>query len=135
MSSKTLTVDLTQKIAEIKSQNNTLRGQKIILELLSQKYLSDEYVSWLNDPVVCRYNSHGKSVYTSQEASTYIKQSKIASNLVVYAIISTENSKHVGNISLTVSPQNNSAEIAILIGKNAWGKGIGTEGARALFEI
>ncbi len=136
MSSKTLTVDLTQKISAIKSQNNILHGQKINLEPLSQKHLSEEYVSWLNDPIVCRYNSHGNSTYTLQQAKVYIEQSKTSEHLMVYTIISNDDSKHLGNISLKTSWQNHSAEIAILIGnKNAWGKGIGTEAYQLLMDL
>lgn len=39
--------------------NPTLVGEVIHLSPLTKEDISDRYVEWLNDPVVCRDNSRG----------------------------------------------------------------------------
>ncbi len=123
-------------LEHIKSDNKVIEGSRIDLEPLSEKYLSKEYVSWLNDSEVCRYNSHGSSVYTLEQAKTYIQQSKSSESLIVFAISTRSNHQHIGNISLRISWQNRSGEIAIIIGnKEFWGKSIGAEAYRLIIEL
>ncbi len=115
------------------TQDKCIFGKGVILEPFSKKHLSADYVQWLNDPEVCRFNSHGVSKYTLLKAQKYLKSLRGAHNKKVFAILMEQGKRHVGNISLCLSPKNNSGEIAILIGaKECWGKGVGTEAFRLL---
>lgn len=103
-----------------------LKGEIIFLRPLGIGDVDGDYVGWLNDPEVCKYNSHGVFPYNKQKAVTYIKRVSLAKDMLVLAIVAKKEKKHIGNISLQhIDVLNNSAEYAILLGdKNYWGQGI-----------
>ena len=111
-----------------------LEGEQVYLRPLELRDADGAYPLWLNDPEVCRYNSHGEILYTREMAQTYIEN--VVNNLscVVFAICLREDDRHVGNISLQqISAKNSSAEFAILIGDPlVYGKGIGYEAGTLL---
>jgi RimJ/RimL family protein N-acetyltransferase len=113
-----------------------LTGQQIYLRPLELSDGNGSYPNWLNDPEVCRYNSHGESLYTSEMAHAYIASTIDNPTIKVFAICLNHNNQHVGNISLQqVSVKNQSAEFAILIGElSIYGRGIGYEAGQLLLE-
>jgi RimJ/RimL family protein N-acetyltransferase len=98
--------------------------------------LDGNYVSWLNDPEVCRYNSHGEQEYTREMAKRFIASLEGDTTKEVWAVYLKETGLHVGNISLQrIDLQNKNAEIAYLFGaKQYWGKGYAKEASRVLLE-
>lgn len=121
--------------APAQTQRSILIGDKIALEPFSENHLTENYVRWLNDPEVCRYNSHGAERYTLAKAKDYFREIQQSKNKLVFAICLLPERRHVGNVSLYISTANNSGEIAILIGeKDVWGKGIGTEAYQILID-
>lgn len=113
-----------------------LTGQQIYLRPLELSDCDGSYPNWLNDPEVCRYNSHGDTHYTAEMAIAYIQSITDNPVYAVFAICMNTNDQHVGNISLQqVSVKNQSAEFAILIGEpSIYGKGIGYEAGQLLLE-
>ena len=111
-----------------------LTGERIELRSLDSGDITDTYISWLNDPEVCLFNSHHVYPYTREKAEEYVKSVRSSSGDLVLAIIDKESKTHIGNISLqNVHSVNRSAEFAILLGdKSSWGKGIGKEAARLI---
>lgn len=110
------------------TEEPTLTGDAIYLEGISVKHVSQRYVDWLNDKEVCKDNRHGVGDNTIEKTRKYVESVDRSDTDAVFAIIMKDGDKHVGNISLAVSWENNSGEIAIIIGeKDAWGKGIGGE--------
>lgn len=109
--------------------NSFLETNRLILEPLSQKHLSDTYVSWLNDREVCKYNRHCTIPNTKEKTLAYIDSLKNNSSSIVFAIMEKETSLHVGNIALqNIDFINSNADISIIIGeKSAWGKAYATE--------
>ncbi len=97
--------------------------------------LSSNYVSWLNDKEVCRYNSHDGG-YTQENAISFINSLKDDKSKEVYAIYYKADDIHVGNVSLQqINMQNRSAEMAFLLGeKTYWNKGIGYAAAKLLLQ-
>jgi len=110
-----------------------LQGQRIQLRALTEKDLTEEYLQWLNDEEVCRYNSHAIFPNTEQKMKNYFDRLDIQRE-VVLAIIDAKLNKHVGNISLqNINWVSRNAEFAILLGdKNYWGKGYGEEAAQLI---
>ena len=106
--------------------NPFLVGENIYLRSLEETDLDGNYVNWLNDDQVCKYNSHHVFPYTFCQAKEYINNILSSKNDLVLAIVLKENDKHVGNISLQgIDYLSRNAEFAILLGdKNYWGKGI-----------
>lgn len=124
------------KQKRIGMNNPFLVGKKIYLRSLEVEDVQGEYVSWLNDEEVCRYNSHHVFPYTRELAVDYIQKVNGSDKNLVLSIILKKGSEHIGNISLqNISWLNRSAELAILIGnKTAWGKGLGMEACNLLVE-
>ncbi len=112
-----------------------LNDEFIYLKRLSMDELSSNYVNWLNDREVCKYNSHDGD-YTIEMAIDFITSLENDVSKEVYAIYHKEDNVHVGNIALQqINRQNSSAEIAFLIGeKKYWNKGIGFAAAQILLK-
>lgn len=113
-----------------------LEGSQLYLRPIELSDAEGNYPDWLNDPEVCRYNSHGDILYTREMAQTYIAHVTDTPAYAVFAICLRDNDRHVGNISLQqISAKNRSAELAILIGDpSVYGKGIGYEASILLFD-
>ena len=119
----------------IKIINSTkIYGKRVYLRPLSLEDANNNYPNWLNDKEVCRYNSHGNTLYTKEMAIEYIKSVQNSSTCRVFAVCLKDNDKHIGNISLQqISKIKKSAEFAILMGeKEYWGKGYATEAGKLL---
>lgn len=113
-----------------------LEGKQIYLRPLELHDAQGSYPGWLNDPEVCRYNSHGDTLYTSEMAQAYINSVTGNPSYAVFAVCLIETDRHIGNIALQqISARNRSAELAILIGEpRVYGKGIGYEAGRLLLD-
>jgi RimJ/RimL family protein N-acetyltransferase len=106
-----------------------LEGKNIYLRFLELNDANGDYPNWLNDPIVTKYNSHGKVHYTKEMATEYITKVSSDNSIQAFAIVQKNNDEHIGNIALQqIDLQNKKAEFAILIGKtNTYAKGIGFE--------
>ena len=110
-----------------------LESDNLRLIPFTRVFLTDRYISWLNDPDVCRYNSHGSTLYTRQKAEEYLTSIQNNPAQKVFAIIWKQSGEHIGNAGLYVSAANRAGELTILIGeKNYWGRGAGYEAFRLL---
>ena len=112
-----------------------LKGSRIHLRALTEKDLTQEYVQWLNDEEVCRYNSHAIFPNTEQKMKNYF-ESLDNQQEVVLAIIDTSTGRHIGNISLqNINWVSRNAEFAILLGdRDYWGMGYGEEAAKLIVD-
>lgn len=113
-----------------------LETEHLFLRPLSEYELNGPYVSWLNDPDVCRYNSHGVSEYTRKQAELFIKDLAADKSREVFAVYLKGVTEHLGNISLQrIDYGNRSAEIAFLFGnKKYWGRGYAVEAGERLLQ-
>lgn len=106
-----------------------MTGKRIVLRVLEERDVEGPYAAWLNDPEVCRFNSHARFPVGKQQLKRYVRGAKQSSSMQVFAIVTKRGATHIGNISLQhINYIDRNAEIAILIGdKRFWGKGIGLE--------
>ncbi|MDD3342349.1 MAG: GNAT family protein [Sulfurospirillaceae bacterium] len=113
-----------------------LAGEHLYLRPLHVNDAERNYPSWLNDYEVCRYNSHGDTLYTKEMALSYIQNVQNNPTCKVFAICDKASDKHIGNIALqAISTKNQSAEFAILLGDKAfWGKGLSKEAGKLLLK-
>lgn len=113
-----------------------LEGKRIYCRPIELIDAEGNYPNWLNDPDVCRYNSHGDITYTREMAQAYISGVTDNPAYAVFAICLREDNRHVGNIALQqISTKNRSAEFAILIGEpSVYGQGIGYEAGELLVD-
>lgn len=95
----------------------------LTLTEFSEDDLTQEYISWLNDPEVVKYSELRHSTHNENTCFNYLKSMLDANN--PYWAIKVENT-HIGNISAYLDKNNQRANLAILIGnKHYWGKGLG----------
>lgn len=111
-----------------------LEDQRIGLRTLCENDISGNYKFWLNDGIVCQYNSHHRYPVTVGELEDYVKNVYQGQGSIVLAIVIKENSEHIGNVSLQcIDYLNRTAEFAILLGeKDYWGQGIGEEAGKLI---
>jgi [ribosomal protein S5]-alanine N-acetyltransferase len=110
-------------------KNPFITGTRIYLRLLSLDDLNGDYVNWLNDPTVCKYNGHYLFPYSKKELSDYIENSWSTKDRIILAIVHQTTEKHIGNICLqNINFFHSNADLTIVLGdKDEWGKGYGKE--------
>lgn len=113
-----------------------IEGERINLRPLLMEDIDGEYINWLNDAEVNKYNSHHVYPYTEVQAKQYISDVADQKKNLVLAIVDRETDKHIGNISLqSIDHLNRNAEYAILLGdKEYWGKGIAKEASKLILK-
>ena len=101
-----------------------LEGPTIYLRGLSEHDIIGDYSLWLNDKEITKYNSHGRFPMTIEKLSNFVRMSSKSNSALVMAIVSSDNDKHIGNISLqSINWVDRNAEIAFLLGEKAfWAK-------------
>lgn len=117
-------------------KNQFVAGKLINLRLLEVRDIDGPYSMWLNDPEVCKFNSHARFPVGKEELKKYVREAKKSSSMQVFAIVTKHGATHIGNISLqNINYIDRSAELAIIIGdKKYWGKGIGLEAWKLMME-
>lgn len=111
-----------------------IKTKRLALKSFDKKYLTEQYVAWLNDPVVTQFSRQRHTEHTLEECKAYYRTFENSDNLFI-AVIYQEGRRdvHIGNLTVTVDKLNSTADIAILIGdRRLWGKGIGFEAWRAI---
>ncbi len=111
-----------------------LESKRIGLRQLKEADIDGGYKDWLNDSVVCRYNSHHKYPVEEDGLREYVKALQGDTSLIVMAVVDKVSKRHIGNISLQeIDLLNREAEIAFLFGeKEYWNKGYATEAAKMM---
>ena len=105
-----------------------LRTSRCIIKPFSEEFLSERYVSWLNDADVVRYSEQRFRNHDLASCRKYM-ESFTATPHHLWAIISRDASLgHVGNVNAYVNQHSGVADMGILIGeKRVWRTGLGTE--------
>ncbi|HEY8274074.1 MAG TPA: GNAT family protein [Pseudolabrys sp.] len=105
-----------------------LNGEKIFLRPLLPSDGSDEYLSWINDPMVLRYSGRKAFPSTRADLARFLDNLS-GSGDVVLAICDADSRRHLGNVALnTIVWPFGSAELSIMVGaRDVWGKGYGQQ--------
>jgi RimJ/RimL family protein N-acetyltransferase len=101
----------------------------IYLQAINEQDASEEYVQWLNDPLV---NQYLETRFYPQNLSTIIDfiHATIANpNEHLFTIRLQESAKHIGNIKIGgINSHHYIGDVSLFIGdKSAWGKGIASQ--------
>lgn len=104
-----------------------IQGKRIGLRPVEEYDLTEEYLSWMNDPEVTRYLEIIPP-YTREDLNRYYEVHNHRSYEPWFAII-LHGSLHVGNIKLgPIHPVHRRADVSLFIGrKEFWGMGYGSE--------
>lgn len=108
--------------------NPVIRTRRLRIDPFSKKYLTEGYVSWLNDPEVVHFSEQRHRVHTLKSCREYWDSYNATPNLFWAIVTRVEPFLHIGNITATVDLHNQLADVGILIGeKKIWGQGYGLE--------
>lgn len=114
------------------AESNVIESDRLVILPFSEKYLSVEYVSWLNDPGIVRYSEQRLRKHTLDSCRAYWQSFKGTPNHF-WAIVRKGDGLHLGNINAYIDLVNNVADLGILIGfHDSWNKGYGTEAWNAV---
>lgn len=106
-----------------------IETERLILRLITEEDASDSY-EWLSDKEVNRYMLY--PLYTNiEDAKKWLSSLREEDN--VFAYVLKDNNKVIGAGSLT-KLKNGKYELGYNLNKRYWGKGYGTEGAKALID-
>lgn len=106
-----------------------IHGKRLFLRTLEASDVSDEYISWLNDPVVSRFLESRFSLSSWKSVRNFVRENLSSGDSILMGIFLQDSQEHVGNIRIyNIDGNNLSAEIGFLIGSQPnWGKGYASE--------
>lgn len=102
-----------------------LENNEIYFKKLDEVELSNEYLEWMNDPLVNKYMETRFFPHSSKDIEKYVNSISEDQNSVSFAIYDKKLNKHIGNIKLgPINWIHRNADISLFIGdNNYWGKG------------
>lgn len=112
----------------------SINTDRIILEPLTIKHVSNDYVEWLNNKNINKY-LETKHCENKNELKKFIENCN-KQKIQIWAIIDKESEKHIGNIKIDpINFKHKIGEYGILIGdSNFWGKGYAFEASKGLID-
>jgi RimJ/RimL family protein N-acetyltransferase len=111
-----------------------LESDRLVLEPLSLKFLSQRYVDWMNDELVNLYLESGGD-YTFNKLKSYLLNVE-TSTMYFWAIKIKDTNEHIGNIKIDpINSKHLFGEYGILIGdRTSWGKGFAKEASKLVLD-
>jgi len=110
------------------AEYSVIKTKRLVLKPFCEKYLTQEYVNWLNDLEVVRYSEQRHHKHTIESCRRYIKSFEGSPNYIWVILAVSDNLGHIGNINAYVDEKNRIADVGILIGKKeVWNRGYGSE--------
>jgi RimJ/RimL family protein N-acetyltransferase len=120
-------------------QMNYFESERLLLKELEEEHIDDRYLSWFRDEKVTKF-LEAKNL-TKQSVIDHFRYGKETNTYYMYAIISKDSSKHIGNLKVgPIEWKHRISDLVTVIGdRDYWGKGLATEaikmGNRIAFDI
>ena len=110
------------------ARSGIIETERLIIEPFSEKFLTERYLNWLNDPEVVRFSEQRFMKHTLDSCRAYMRSFDETPHYFWALVSRSTEEGHIGNMNSYVDMQNLVADIGILIGdKGLWGKGYGSE--------
>ena len=105
-----------------KIPNIILEGEKFIVKSFEKKYVSKQYLSWMNDKKITQYLHNPQIKYSLNDLKKYYANSDF-NKKILFAVIDKKKNKHIGNMTLNpIDIKNKKAGLGGIIGdKRYWG--------------
>jgi len=111
-----------------------LESARLRIVPFDSSFLTERYVSWLNDPEVVRHSEQRHRRHTLESCAAYWRAIE-ASPHYFCAILKKDDGEHIGNMTIVMDIPNQVADIALMIGERKyWGSGFGSEAWLAVME-
>jgi len=112
-----------------------LLGRKVKLAPFTEADITDEYVGWLNDPVVTRFSNQRFTKHNHETCLRYLESFEGSPNLFV-SVRRLDDDQPIGTMTAYIAPQHGTADMGILIGdRSIWGQGYGQDAWDTLAEF
>ncbi len=112
---------------------NMITTERLIIESFDEALLTEQYVNWLNDPIVVQSSRQRHRRHTLEDCREYFLSFSGSNNLFLAVKLKQDSKTHIGNMTITVDTINRVADVAILIGdRQHWGRGYGFESWNAV---
>lgn len=109
-------------------------SDRLQLETMSEKDISQDYIDWLNDPETMKFSDQRFRPHDKESCKGFLASFENTDSLFL-AIKLREKRQMIGTIAANVISQHQTADIGILIGdRPSWGKGYGLEAWSSLME-
>lgn len=119
---------------DLSRYRSSFSSSRLELRTLLLDHVNQNYVNWLNDPIVNQFLESRHKVHTIESVMEFVDSVDRSPSSVFFGVFLAENGQHVGNVKLSeVNFVESSAEIGYLIGeRDLWGKGYATEAISAV---
>lgn len=106
-----------------------LNGGGVTLRQIEMSDCTQNYVDWLNDPMVNQYLETRWTVQNLDTVKKFVATQRDSDNSILLAITMSDDGRHIGNIKLgPINSYHNYGEISYFIGdKSMWQKGLATK--------
>jgi RimJ/RimL family protein N-acetyltransferase len=112
-----------------------LAGRKVKLTPFGEADITDEYIGWLNDPVVTRFSNQRFVKHDYDSCRRYLASFEGTPNLFL-CVRRIEDERPIGTMTACLAPQHGTADMGILIGeRSAWGQGYGRDAWETLADF
>jgi RimJ/RimL family protein N-acetyltransferase len=111
-----------------------IETDRLYLRPLTDEDCSDEYVSWLNDPLVNRFLETRHVAQNMDTVREFVKRVSDRDDEHLLGMFLRQSDRHIGNIKLgPIMKYHPVADVSLLIGaRDCWGQGYATETIDAL---
>lgn len=105
----------------------SLEGAKVILKPFREEDITDDYIRWLNDPLVTRFSNQRFLEHDRDSCTRYLTSFEGSPNLFV-SVRRRDDYRPIGTMTAYIAPRHGTADIGIMIGdRSVWGRGYGQE--------
>lgn len=113
-----------------------IKTERLLIRPFSDEYLTERYVSWLNDIELMQYSEQRHRKHSLESCRLYMMDFKDSPNYLWAVVARDLGLGHIGNINAYVDPFNSLADVGIMIGeKKAHGEGYGFEAFKAVTDF
>lgn len=104
-----------------------ITGTRVFIRDFLETDISDDYISWLNDPVVVRFSSQ-RFIHHDQESSRRYLLSFATSDSYFFLVQRIDTREAIGTLTVYIEKHHGTADVGILIGdRSIWGCGYGQD--------
>ena len=123
--------------ARLISTEEVFEGEKVRLRLLNLDDCTEQYLSWLQDPLVNQFLETRWEIQTLEKIRDFAASTLLSDTNYLFAILDRTDGMHVGNIKLgPINLYHAYSELSYFIGERSrWGLGLATDSIRIVTRI
>tara|TARA_Y100000768_G_C23893857_1_gene641535 strand:- start:381 stop:923 length:543 start_codon:yes stop_codon:yes gene_type:complete len=112
-----------------------INHERVGIRLFTEKDITKEYISWLNDPEVVKFSNQRFKFHDSDSSKAFLKYIN-SLDAIFLKIIHKQSDEFIGTMTVYFSLNHSTADIGIMVGnRKFWNQGIGAEAWTALMNF